>query len=308
MQKTKGHIIVLLAVLVLLGMIVSPVCAASYTLTGFQEFNVFDVQKDMFTNVQSLSFDKSNEDKAITLIHFKVLQDHTVNFVIYYGTNESESGSATNTGNFTYIFPTTVTTTTSSITFNGETKSYSFFDTNPSWDYYLSGYARNNDDNTTGLIVYNAGYGSYDNELAIFKPVSNLPVNLIYRVDLSCDIPFDVDISYGTKSDVASSVSKSLLDIAWEWINYGIALSGQVSNFVFWLFGVIRFFFIDNLLLTLMLYFSVSMAYSAITAVGNPFKFYKNFFRFQRSMLQFIMELWNYLIQIIASFRGIFRI
>ena len=33
MSKLKPHIFVLLAVLVLLGMIVSPVCAAAYTLT-----------------------------------------------------------------------------------------------------------------------------------------------------------------------------------------------------------------------------------------------------------------------------------
>jgi len=290
-------------------MIVSPVCAASYTLTGYQEFNVLDVQKAYFTNVQNLTFDKSAEDKAITLIHFKVPQDHQIDFTIYYGTGTTATGYAKNEGNLV-IWP--LTTTTSTINFNGETKSYDYFDTNPSWDYYLSGYARNNTDNQTGLIVYNAGYGGFDNDLAVFKPVSNLAVNLIYRVDLSSDTVFDVDISYGSKEDVASSVSKSILDIAWEWINFAIGLSATVLGFVLMLLAIIRFFFIDNLLLTIGLYIGVSMAYSAISSVTSRgfdiFRFYKKFIGFQRSMFNFMMEIWNYLIQIIASFRGIFRI
>jgi hypothetical protein len=175
--KTTNATILLLAVLVLAGVIVSPVAAASYTLTGYQEFNVLDVQKDEYTNVQSVTFDKSAEDKAITLIHFKVPQDHQVDFTIYYGTGATVTGSASNVWDVS-IFP--ATTTTSSITFDGVTKSYSYFDTNPSWDYYLSGYARNNEDNTTGLIVYSAGYGSFDNDLAVFKAVPNLGTNLIY--------------------------------------------------------------------------------------------------------------------------------
>jgi len=307
MPKTEGHIRVLLALLVLLGMIVSPVCAASYTFTGYQEFNVLDVQKAYFNNVQNLTFDKSAEDKAITLIHFKVPQDHQVDFTIYYGTGTTVTGYAKNEGNIS-LWP--VTTTTSTINFDGETKYYSYFDTNPDYDYYLSGYARNNTDNATGLIVYNAGYGSYDNELAVFKQVDNLAVNLIYRVDLSSDTVFDVDISYGSKSDVASSVSKSILDIAWEWINFGIGISGLVLGFVLMMVGIIRFFFIDNLLLTVGLYIGVSMAYSAISTPVRqmPFGFFKRFIGFQRSMLNFIMELWNYLIQIISSFRGIFRL
>ena len=302
--KTKPHIFVLLAVLVLLGMIISPVCAVSYTLTGYQEFNILDVQKDYYNGVSDLSFDKSAEDKAITLIHFKVPQDHTVDFTIYYGTGDIVAGSATNYNNLS-VWP--VQTTTSSITFDGVTKTYSYFDTNPSWDYYLSGYARNNDNNETGLIVYSAGYGSYDNDLAVFKSVSNLPVNLIYRVDMSSDTVFDADISYGTKSDVASSVSKTILDIAWDWINFGIAISGQVFTFVLMLFGIIRFFFVDNLLLTIALYLSVSMAYSAISS-KDIFGFYKKFIGFQRKMLDFIMQLWNYLIQIVSAFRSIFRL
>lgn len=305
MPKTKPHIFVLLAFLLLVGIIIPPISAASYTLTGYQEFNVLDVKKDEFTNVYNLTFDKSVDDQAITLIHFKAQQGYPVNFIIYYGAGSSASGSVINYNNLSLFPP---TSTTSSITFDGVTKQYNYLDTNPSWDYYLSGYARNNDDNTTGLIVYNAGYGSFDNDLAVFKVMPNIAVNLIYRVDLSSDAPFDVDITYGSKSDVASSVSKSMLDIAWEWINFAIGLSVTVFGFVLLLAGLIKFFFIDNLLLVIALWFGVTMAYSAISTGGNIFKFYTKFLRYQRTLLGFMVELWNYLIQIISSFRGIFRI
>lgn len=301
---TKPHIFVLLAFLVVGGMIVSPVSAASYTLTGYQEFNVFDVQKDEVTNVLNLTFDKSNDDKAITLIHFKAPMDHTVYFTLYYGMGNTVSGSASTAWN-TSLLP--LQTTTSSITFNGETKTYSYLDTNPQYDYFLSGYARSDENNETGLIVYNAGYGSFDNDLAVFMPVSNIAANLIYKVDLSCDVPFDADISYGSASEVASSVSKSVIDVGWEWINFALAMAGLVLGFVLTLLGILKFFFIDNLLLVIALWLGVTMAYSALST-RNIFQFYQKFFRYQRSLLDFIVQLWNYLVQIISSFRGIFRI
>lgn len=302
--KIKPHIFILLAFLVLLGVIVFPVQAASYTLTGYQEFNVFDVKKDEFTNVYNLTFDKSTEDQAITLIHFKAQQGHQVNFIIYYGVGDTASGSAINYNNLSLIPP---TSTTSSITFDGVTKSYNYLDTNPTWDYYLSGYARNNDDNSTGLIVYNAGYGSFDNDLAVFKVMPNLAVNLIYRVELSSDIPFDADISYGSKSDVAASVNKDILDIAWEWINFAIAVSVFVFDFVVEMLKWMKFLFIDNFLMVLALYISITMAYAACTS-KNIFMFFKRFINDQKKLFEFMIGLWNLFVQIISSFRGIFRL
>lgn len=305
MSRPNPHIIILLAFLVLIGLIVSPALATTYTLTGFQEFNVLDVKKDSFTNVHELTFDKSGEDKAITLIHFKAPVGHTVSYTIYYGSGSTASGTAATEVNLSLL---PLQTTTSTISFNGETKSYSYVDTNPDFDYYLSGYAKDPETNATGIIVYNAGYASFDNDLAIFKPVPNLAVNLIYKVDISSDTNFDADISYGTASEVAASVSKSILDIAYEWINYAISLSGTLLGFLLGLFAWIKFLFVDNLLLVVALWISVSMAYSAISSRGNIFKFYRSFFKLQRSLLEFIMQLWNYFIQIISSFRSIFKL
>lgn len=302
----KPHRFILLAFLIVFCVIVSPpVLAAEYTLTGYQEFNVLDVKKDLYDNIQNLTFDKSNEDQAITLIHFKVPQDKTVDFTIWYGAGNSVSGSASTAWN-TSLLP--LHTTTSTITFNGVTKEYSYLDTNPEFDYYLSGYARSNENNETGLIVYNAGYGGFDNDLAVFMAVENLAGNLIYKVELSCPAQFDADISYGTASEVAATVSKDPLQVALEWINLALSLGSTLLGFVLMLIGIIKFFFVDNLLLVIALWLGVTMAYSAISTNGNIFKFYTKFFRYQRALLDFIVQLWNYLIQIISSFRGIFRI
>ena len=299
----KPHINVLLAVLVVGVVIVSPVCASQYTPTGYQEFNVFDVQKEYFTGITNLTFDRSSEDKAITLIHFKVPMDRTVNFVIYYGAGNSASGSATTVWN-TSLLP--LHTTTSTIVFNGETKGYSYLDTNPEFDYYLTGYARSSE-NETGIMVYNAGYGGFDNDLAIFMPVTNIAGNLIYRVDLSSDAPFDVDISFGNAADVAASVTKTMLDVAWDWMNYAINLSGFVFGLLAGLFQWLKFFFIDNLLMTISLYLAITMAYAACTS-KNIFLFFRKFFNDQRKLFEFILGLWKTLIEILSAFRGIFRI
>ena len=296
-QKHTSTKALLLALLLLAGMIVSPVCAdTGYTLTGYQEFNVFDVQKDMFNGVYNLTFDKSQQDKAITLIHFKVPQEHTVSFTLYYGSGNTVSGSASNVWNVSVI---PLHSITSTIIFNGETKQYSYVDTNPDWDYYLSGYARDNT-NQTGLIVYNAGYGGFDNDLAIFKPVSNPAVNLIYKVVLSCDAPFDVDVSYGSKGDVAAAVSKTAFQTGADWLNFGLLVGGSVLGFITAVFAWIKFLYMGNLLLVVALWLAVSMAYSATTS-KDIWGFYKKFFGLQRSFYDFMFKIWQAVVSIIAQ-------
>lgn len=309
MSKLKPHIFVLLAVLVLLGMIVSPVCAAGSTiLTGYQPLNPVDLSKDYFNDVTSISFDKSAEDKAIMLIHFKVPQEHTVNFVIYYGTNKSASGSATSYGNLTFSFDLTpITTTTSTIVFDGQTKSYDYFDTNPEFDYFLSGYGRNATSNATGIIVYNAGYASMDNDLAIFKEIPSISTNLIYRVDLNCDTPFDADISYANKSAVSMVAGKSITEVIGDWVALLLVIGGFLQVFIITVFAWAHFFFIKNIMLVVGLWFGVTMAFSAVTTVGNGVsvrnleRFYKKFFGYQRAMFEFMVSMWHTMIGLVSS-------
>ena len=295
----------LFAVLALLALLAMPVIAADYTLTGYQELNVLDVEKLYYTGETDVSFDQSADDKAITLIHFKVPQDHTITYTLYYGTGSSVSGYATNIADYS-LWPTT--TTTSTISLDGVSKSYSYFDTNPEYDYYLSGYARTHAGNQTGLIVYSAGYGSLDNDLAVFKEVPNLETNLIYRVDLHCDTPFDADISYGSKQEVAKSVSKDILQVINEWVDLAMQMAETIAGVITSGFRWLKFFFIDNLGMTVSLYIAGSLAIAARTSRGNPIRVLKQFFKDQKALFTFIIEMWGRIVELLANIRGIFRI
>lgn len=298
----KFHIQIL-AVLVVILMLAIPVSAVDLTGYMLSPLDTLKTQKIEFNDVYNISYDASVDGNAIMLIHFKVAMDHQVDYIIYTY-QEQLPGSASTSWNLSILPP---TTTTSTITFSGETKTYSYLDTNPEFDYFLSGYAKDTTTNESGIIVYNAGYGSFDISLAIFHPVGSAPTNLIYRVDLVSDAPFDADITFAETNAVAESVSKNWLEIGLEWIAFAITIASSVFGFVTMLLGLIKFFFIDNLLLIIALWISVTMAISA-TQSRNIFQFYHKFFRYQRTLLDFIVQLWNYLIQIISSFRGIFRI
>jgi hypothetical protein len=224
---------------------------------------------------------------------------------LYYGAAHSAKGNATNAWNLS-LLPLQITTST--IVFNGETKQYSYLDVNPSYDYYLSGYARSTVNNDTGIIVYNAGYGSYDNDLAVFMLVSNIAGNLIYKVELSSDTPFDVDISYGDYSGVAATVSKDIFQVAGDWISFALQIATFVYDTVVSLFYWLKFFFWDNLGMTIALYLTVTMAFAARAAKGNIAKFLRTWFKDQVGLFRFIIGLWQSIVDLISSFRGIFRI
>jgi hypothetical protein len=299
MQKRKGHIVVLLAFLVLLGMIACPVYAAEYSPTNIPLYNKTDVTLEQVYNV---SHDASAAGLKIAMVRYTIPAESQVDFTLYYGNGTTVSGYSENH----HINP---LQTSSSVSLGGTTKEYTYIDTQPFYDYNLVGYAKSNNETAiTGFMVYSLNYGALDNDLAVFYPVSNIGQNTIYKIEASCTKPFDIFITDASPADVAGGASKNPIDVAWEWINFALSIAGFVLGFALAILAWIKFLFIDNLLLVVALYISVTMAYSAMTCNGNVFKFYKNFFKFQRSLLTFIMELWNVFITIIATFRGIFRI
>jgi hypothetical protein len=77
---------------------------------------------------------------------------------------------------------------------------------------------------------------------------------------------------------------------------------GFVKELVFWL----KFFFVDNLLLVIALYIGITGAV-AFNKKKNIFGALKEFFGYQRKLLEFIVLLWNILIQIAANIRGLFK-
>lgn len=279
--------------------------AGAETLTGYMltPLDTLDTQKVYFNDIKNLSYDASLDNNAIMLVHFKVPAGATATYSVYcYG--GTLVGSATTYFNATLIPP---TTTTSSITFDGITKQYNYLDTNPEFDYFLGGYAKNVSSSESGVIIYNAGYGSFDNNLGIFRPFGSVEDSLIYRFDITCDEATDIDITYAQTDAVSAAANKDWTEIAGEWVEFAISVATFLLAFLTTLLHWLKFLFIDNIVMVVALYLCVSMAYCACTS-SSIFVFYRRFFKFQRSMFEFLIGLWHVFIDIIASFRGIFRI
>jgi hypothetical protein len=297
--RNMARMAICVALLVLVCVIVSPV-AATYTITGdipgVPILN--EAVKDYYTNVRTLSFATNTTGHAINLIHFKVPTGNYVNFTLHYGTGYTVEGSAEN--HLISIIP---PTTAAYIRFNGVTSEYSYWDTNPEYDYNLAGYAREDSTNQSGFIVYHAGYGGFDDNLAVFMPVSNIGTNLIYAVELSGSTEFDVDISHAEYASVSQGVSKTAWEAAGDWLNFGLQILTFVYDFVLSLFYWTKFFFVDNLVMTIALYLTLTMAFAARASRGNIAKFLRTWFKDQVGLVRFIFEMWRMLIETIGTIR-----
>ncbi len=291
--------LVFLAILVLVAV---PASAANYTLTNYP---LYDKTNTNFLSVKNVSFDAVQLNQRIALIQFTIPSGYVVNFTLFYGSGSTASGYAEN--HITGVFPWIITTAT--VALGGDVHHYTYIDAQPYFDFNLAGYAKDTSvsPQITGFLVYSMSYGALDNDLAAFYPVNNIAANTIYRIDAFCPANFDMFITTGAPQDVAGGAGKSILDVVNEWVILAIDLAVFVYGFVTSLFYWLKFFFIDNLVLTVALYLSISMAYAANTA-RDIFDFFKRFFRFQRTFFEFILWLWNTLVTIISAFRGIFRI
>ncbi len=303
MPTAKPHIFALLAFLVLFGLIVSPVCAAEYSQTNIPLYNKSIVEFQQVTNIEH---DASATNQKIAMIEFTVASGSQLDFTLYYGNGSTVTGYSENHKILDALL---VSQTSATVSLGGVTKEYTYIDTQPFYDYNLAGYAKSNNESAiTGFMVYSLNYGGLDNDLAAFYPVDHISQNTIYKITASSNKPFDMWVTDADPADVAGGASKNILDVAWEWINYAISIASFVLGFCIGLFWFIKFFFIDNLLLVIALYISITMAYAAIVSGGNIFIFYRRFFGLQSMMIRFIAEMWNYLIQIISAFRSIFKL
>lgn len=300
--------------LLLLAFLLIPTVSATYNITGYASLGylISDLQKDEYTDIRILDYDAlADSQDAIILVHFKVPSNSYVNFTIHYGSAGSTvSGWAEN--HLTSFYGVSTPWTVSTIHFNGETKSYTFFDTNPEYDYNLAGYARTLPNDTAGIIVYHAGYGSFDNDLAIYMPLSStgsLAQYLINRIELSSPTNFDVDITHGPYDTVAKSATTTPLDeipeLVSDLVSFVLSTGEFLYDFVSTLFRWLKFFFVENLAMTTALYLALSMAYSASRS-KDIFAFFKRFISDQVKLYQFIVWCWDSFISIIHNFRRIF--
>ncbi|RPJ50992.1 MAG: hypothetical protein EHJ95_06125 [Methanobacteriota archaeon] len=308
MPKTKGHIFVLLAVLVLLGMIVSPVCAKYVHIEIQPDDETLQINQTKFNDVVSVDFSPTN-----TVIHGFSMRcglGAITNFTLTYGNGSTVTGSTS----YIYLYP---GWSYRSVELNSVVDYEAFFDaTQYDTEMFSFTYASYvDDDNET---VYSEGFLLYDpffttNAIETYFATPGFSQSLITGITFQSSEPVDLTI-LSAPGDVVLKDAKAtgIIDWAFQFIEFAKKIFGFVLAFAWMLFGIIDFFFIKNLLLTIALYIGVTMAYSAISSVTSRgfdvFRFYKKFIGLQRALLNFMMEIWNYLIQIISSFRGIFRI
>lgn len=303
MPQTKSRIASLLVFLVLLGMIASPVCAG-YQITA-EPLGATWVSWGQSTGT---TYDASTNGMAMQRIAWNLSIDTTVDYTLWYGNGSITSGQLIYTPVGTQIAG--VGEKHTSVSMGGVVSEYDYIGSSAIGRFDIVGYAKNETSTgvyQNGLIVYDSVFGISDMKCVVFTPTTSTGT-AIYKVSWSSNQPIKAGAYINTRTAVEGAASKTVLDIVWEWINFAISLASSVKDFVISLMVWIKFLFIDNLLLVIALWIAVTMAYAAITSVGNIFGFYKKFFKLQRALLTLIMELWNYFIQIIASFRGIFRL
>jgi len=273
--------------------------------------NASEIEKVIFTDVTSAEWSDAANSTGIYGINLNVPRDTILNYTLYYDTGLSVTGSAY----YLTVYP------GASIQFveiNGDYDVEPFVDLD--WLFgrqeYVISYASNisDDDGTLiseGFMIHNPAIVGQN--IRAYFPTGGFYGNLITGVDIQSTKGINIVILTAPEETILTGTEDTSVDwlvYARQWVNFAIKMTGLVLGFVVMLLAVIRFFFIDNLLLTVGLYIGVSMAYSAISTPVRqmPFGFFKKFIGFQRSMFGFMMELWNYLIQIISAFRGIFRL
>jgi hypothetical protein len=297
-MKTTSAIVVLLAILVLSGMIVSPV-AARYQISPQP------LSGDMITTpgkITDLTVDVSQDGKAFHKISVDVGTGTTVNFTLWYGNGDTVSGWMlyTNNGLFQQHSETAI---------GSDISTFDYVGVQEIGRIDVVGYARNyttDTEYTSGFLVYDTVYGLTQFNTMAYYPVSgNVSDNVIYKFQLTSDQPVSVTYYSDTRSSVGSWANTSPVELVSDWI----ALAGQyarsIYDFIASLFWIIKFFFIDNLLLIIALWIGVTMAYSAIST-KDIFGFYKKFFKLQKALLDFIVSLWNTLVSIVYYMVQIF--
>lgn len=291
------HIFFFMMCLILL---VIPASASEYTTTAIPEF--IDTDNVFFQTVQNFSYDASLEGNRIARVYFDAPMDATVTFTLFYGNNTEVAGSIES--HRLGILNERVSTT---LTLGGITSVYNYVNINPFYEVDIAGYAKvTNDTSTTGFLLYSYGYGTLDNNNAAFFPVTSLSQNTIYRIDADCTQPFSSEIVIGTHEAVAGAVGTSVFDVIMDYINFGILISTVVLTTGFTLFAWFKFFFVDNIGMTIALYLTVTMVFAARAARGDMQKFLRQWFKDQVGFFQFIIGLINSLVTIISNVRRIF--
>lgn len=261
------------------------------------------LQSHSVNGITQYSFDASPDGKAIQRVGLDVPTGTEVTYIITYGSGSTATGTMHYFNNGFYQ-------QTSEITLEGETSTYTYVGLQEVGRFYVSGYARNETSPgvwQTGHVIYGstAGVTALQNDF-VFNPISGDPT--IYKIQITSTNPINVAVFTAPRADVAAATQKSFLDVMDEWIAFATSLGGTIYGVVTSAVKWTKFFFVDNIGMTIALYITGSLAIAARTSRGNPIKVLKQFLKDQTALYRFIVSMWESIVNIISNFRGIFRI
>jgi hypothetical protein len=306
--------ITLIPIILCLLLLIAPT-SAKIEVTGGN----IDISKVLNGNQVTAYNYQADPDERISIIEFDLPINTRIDFTLTYGT-----GSAV-TGYMVYEPWTAVGLSTSTVSLGGDTRTEHFTDAQ-ALGYALikhvqfQSYAVNKTASPPqpGFALYAQGYGLFSDEI-VFYPVDDITSNLITGVSISSTQPIDLTINtnkadklqdYVTKTvgEYQANVIGDVSNTARDWINFGLSTIGYLMGMGVALFYWLKFFFVDNLMMTVALYMTLTMAFAARASGGNPAKFLRAWFKDQVGLFKFIIGLWQSLANLIGTVRGWFRL
>lgn len=235
--------------------------------------------------------------QAIWAVQFTAPPQSTGTIIIQQYNGDQKSGTFSYTG-----FPETAT----NVAFEGDTSTTNYILSGLTAPLYLELW--NADNQTSGVRKVKLGYGQVKiGRTGIWNDyveadIAKSPIKtLIFNSDQEVEINVDYIPESEANKKLSDDREQSILDLAWEVffdaIDFGYAL-------YYWL----KFFFVDNLLMIVALFLAVPMAFAAKNSRGNPEKFLRQYFKSLKGFFEFVLSIWQRLIETIGTVRGWFRI
>ena len=261
----------------------------------------------------------STPDQAISVVEYDLPLNTTVNFTVYYGIGKSMSGYMVYRPSEPGIL---IDYSISEISLGGMTRGETFEDLT-ALGYSLvnhvqfSSYGFDTITNETGFTLYAQGFGLWSEEI-VFAAVPNIESNMITSIEINATKPIQISIETSDRSVLATTLRTSatgyvaallggVTDRILGWIDLAYTVGETLWYVVTETFYWAKFFLWDNLLLTVALWIALTGA-MAFGKTRDIFKALKTFFHYQRVLFEFVLGTWQRLIDLIATFRGIFRI
>lgn len=266
-----------------------------------------------FNQITSLTFDAAPKGEGIQRIGIDAPIGTQISFTVYYGNNSQASGTLAYTN--TIVDPLTGTGYVNShITLGSQVSDYTFFGNNHVGRFYVTGYAKNKTSSTTaipGIIVWGGSFGLNtvgDGKDYVFYPTTGSSDSVINKIVITSNKEVNVAIYSKARDALVQDTGKSWLDVLNEWIALGIQLANTIKDFVTSVYQWLKFFFVDNLTMTIALYLTGTLAFAARSFKGRPDRILRQWFSDQKKLYEFIIGLWQSLITIISWFAQIFKL